>query len=163
VFKTIKIVIFLFVFPLLGTNAYSADVIGKGTDTIDKSKKVLKSLTRKSLKDKEIKDFLSKYVITIDDERGDGIVIYYFDDKIYKRYKELEFISEDKWKVSYLDKKLKIYYGDKKVTWKIQPGKKNIINIKEKITSTGKEYHFSYQDKTDYHVALEGQKLKKKD
>ena len=158
--KFFKIIVFIFIFPLLSTKIYSADVIGKSTDTIDKSKKVLKSLTRKSLKDKEIKVFLSKYVITINDEKEDGIVTYYFDDKIYKRYKNLELISEDKWKVAYLDKKLKIYYGDNKATWKIQLGKKNIIHIKEKIASLGKDYIFSYKDKTDFHVALEEKKVK---
>ena len=49
-------------------------------------KDVLKKLIKTSLKEKnEIKNFLSEYVITIDDERGDGIVTYYFEDKIYKR------------------------------------------------------------------------------
>ena len=162
--KVVKFIAVLLILPLLNTNINAVEVIDKGTETIDKikneGKTVLKSLTRTSLTDKEIKNFLSKYVITFDDERGDGLVTYYFDEKVYKRYKDLEFISEDKWKVSYLDKKLKLFYGNKKSTWKIQPGKINTINIKNKVTSLGNLYEFSYQSKTDYHVSLEEKKLK---
>jgi len=162
--KIIKILNFLFIFSFLNTNIYAVEVIDKGTKTIGKiknqGKTILNSLTRTSLKDQEIKIFLSEYVITIDDERGDGLVTYYFNEKVYKRYKDLELISEDKWKVSYLDKKLKIFYGKNKITWKIQPGKKNIINIKKNITSIGKSYEFFYQSKTDYHVSLEEKKIK---
>ena len=162
--KIVKFIAVLFILPLLNTNINAVEVIDKGTETIDKikneGKTVLKSLTRTSLTDKEIKNFLSEYVITFDDERGDGLVTYYFDEKVYKRYKDLDFISEDKWKVSYLDKKLKIFYGKNKITWKIQPGKKNIINIKKNITSIGKSYEFFYQSKTDYHVSLEEKKIK---
>ena len=162
--KVVKFIAVLLILPLLNTNINAVEVIDKGTETIDKirneGKTVLKSLTRTSLTDKEIKNFLSKYVITFDDERGDGLVTYYFDEKVYKRYKDLDFISEGKWKVSYLDKKLKIYNGKSKTTWKIQPGDKNMISIKEKITSMGKPYEFSYQSKTDYHVALEERKIK---
>ena len=43
-------------------------------------------------------------MIIIDDKRGDGIVTYYFEDTIYKRYKNLEVISEDRWKISRLGK-----------------------------------------------------------
>ena len=122
--KVVKFIAVLLILPLLNTNINAVEVIDKGTETIDKikneGKTVLKSLTRTSLTDKEIKNFLSKYVITFDDERGDGLVTYYFDDKVYKRYKDLELVSEGKWKVSYLDKKLKIFYGFtmKEMTWK---------------------------------------------
>ena len=162
--KIVKFIAVLFILPLLNTNINAVEVIDKGTETIDKikneGKTVLKSLTRTSLTDKEIKNFLSEYVITFDDERGDGLVTYYFEDKVYKRYKDLELVSEGKWKVSYLDKKLKIFYGNEKSTWKIQPGKINTINIKNKVTSLGKLYEFSYQSKTDYHVSLEEKKIK---
>ena len=153
-----KVIIIMF-FSLIFTTAHTADVIDKSTETIDKikieGKSILKTLTRTSLKEKEIKLFLSEHVITFDDERGDGLVTYYFNDKFYKRYKDLEFISEDKWKVSYLDKKLKIFNGENKNTWKIQLGKTNIINIKKKIASIGKSHEFSYQSKVDYNVALQ--------
>jgi len=164
--KIIKILNFLFIFSFLNTNIYAVEVIDKGTKTTCKiknqGKTILNSLTRTSLKDQEIKIFLSENEITIDDERGIGLVTYYFNEKVYKRYKDLELISEDKWKVSYLDKKLKIFYGKNKITWKIQPGIKNIISIKQKITSVGKQYEFSYQNKTDYHVKLEEKKIKDK-
>ena len=160
----LKIFSILVVFSLLNTNIYAAEVLDKGTKTIGKIKnesgKVFNSLIKKSLNEDEIKEFLSNYVITIDDKRGDGLVTYYFEDKVYKRYKDLELVSEDKWKVSYLDKKLKIFYGNGKSTWKIQPGKINTINIKNKVTSLGNLYEFSYQSKTDYHVSLEEKKLK---
>jgi hypothetical protein len=164
--KLINFITILFILPLLNTNIYAVEVIDKGAEVIDKIKNdgttILKSLTRKSLNKDEIKNFLIEYVITIDDERGDGIVTYFFDNATYKRFKDLELISEDKWKISYLDKKLKIYYGKSKFTWKIQPGIKNIISIKQKITSVGKQYEFSYQNKTDYHVKLEEKKIKDK-
>jgi hypothetical protein len=59
------------------------------------SKSVLKTFTRKTLKKDEILDFLSKNFIIIDNQRGDGLVTYYFEDIIYKRYKDLQIISED--------------------------------------------------------------------
>jgi len=152
-----KIFSILIVLSLLSTNIYAAEVLDKGADTVGKIKnesgKIFNSLIKKSLTGKEIKEFMSEYVITIDDKRGDGLVTYYFEDKVYKRYKDLELVSEGKWKVSYLDKKLKIFYGNEKSTWKIQPGKINTINIKNKVTSLGKLYEFSYQSKTDYHVS----------
>ena len=162
--KATKIIITLFILSLLNTNIYAVEVIDKSAEKLDKiknqSQTIIKSLTKKSLKEKEIKKFLSEYVITIDDGRGDGSVTYYFDDGVQKRYKDLELISEDKWKVSYLDKKLKVFYGESKFTWKIRPGKKNTINIKKKIASIGKSYEFSYHSKTEYHVSLEEKKLK---
>ena len=158
------ILIFTLLSPLLYKNVQAVEIVNKSNETINKiktdTKNVLKKLSKTSLKENEIKIFLSEYVITIDDERGDGLVTYYFNEKVYKRYKDLELISEDKWKVSYLDKKLKIFYGKNKITWKIQPGKKNIINIKKNITSIGKSYEFFYQSKTDYHVSLEEKKIK---
>jgi len=159
-----KIFSILIILSLLSTNIYAAEVLDKKADTVGKIKnesgKIFNSLIKKSLTGKEIKKFMSEYVITIDDKRGDGLVTYYFDDKVYKRYKDLELVSEGKWKVSYLDKKLKIFYGNEKSTWKIQPGKINTINIKNKVTSLGKLYEFSYQSKTDYHVSLEEKKIK---
>ena len=162
--KIIIIIIMIFVSPSINSNSYAVEVIDKGAETIGKikseGKNVLKSLIRKSLKGEEINKFIEEYVITIDDGRGDGLVTYYFYEKVYKRYKDLEFVSEDKWKISYLDKKLKIYNEETKSTWKIQPGKENIINIKKNISSLGKQIKFSYRSKTDYHVALEEKKIK---
>ena len=159
----IKILIISFYFFSINMHANAVEVLDKSTKTLTKIKTestgVLKKLIKTSLKEKEINKFLSEYVITIDDQRGDGIVTYYFEDKIYKRYKDLKLISEDKWKVSYLDKKLKIYYGKEKSTWKIQPAGESTIEIKTKLSFLGKSYRFSYPYKTDYNVLLEEQKL----
>ena len=155
--------VFFYVFTI-NINVHAVEVLDKGSETLDKitteGKDALKKLIKKSLKEKKvIKEFLSEYVITIDDQRGDGIVTYYFEDKIYKRYKDLKLISEDKWKVSYLDKKLKIFYGKEKSTWKIQPDGESTIDIKTKLSFLGKSYRFSYPYKTDYNVLLEEKKL----
>ena len=161
-FKILTISIYFF---LNNINAHAVEVLDKGSETLEKikteSKGVLKKLIKTSLKDKEINAFLLEYVITIDDERGDGIVTYYFEDKVYKRYKDLKLISEDKWKVSYLDKKLKIYYGKEKSTWKIQPAGESTIDIKTKLSLLGKLHRFSYPYKTDFHGLLEEKKLSK--
>ena len=161
-FKILTISIYFF---LNNINAHAVEVLDKGSETLEKikteSKGVLKKLIKTSLKDKEINAFLLEYVITIDDERGDGIVTYYFEDKVYKRYKDLKLISEDKWKVSYLDKKLKIYYGKEKSTWKIQPAGESTIDIKTKLILLGKLHRFSYPYKTDFHELLEEKKLSK--
>jgi len=159
----IKILIISFYFFSINMHANAVEVLDKSTKTLTKIKTestgVLKKLIKTSLKEKEINKFLSEYVITIDDQRGDGIVTYYFEDKIYKRYKDLKLISEDKWKVAYLDKKLKIYYGKEKSTWKIQPAGESTIDIKTKLSFLGKSYRFSYPYKTDYNVLLEEKKL----
>ena len=159
----IKILIISFYFFSINIHANAVEVLDKSTKTLTKIKTestgVLKKLIKTSLKEKEINIFLSEYVITIDDQRGDGIVTYYFEDKIYKRYKDLKLISEDKWKVSYVDKKLKIYYGKEKSTWKIQPAGESTIDIKTKLSFLGKSHRFSYPYKTDYNVLLEEEKL----
>ena len=159
----IKVLIISFYFFSINMHANAVEVLDKSTKTLTKIKTettgVLKKLIKKSLKEKEINKFLSEYVITIDDQRGDGIVTYYFEDKIYKRYKDLKLVSEDKWKVSYLDKKLKIFYGKEKSTWKIQPAGESTIEIKTKLSFLGKSYRFSYPYKTDYNVLLEEEKL----
>jgi hypothetical protein len=137
------------------SNVFALEV----TDKIKKeSKDILKTLTRKSLNKDEILIFLSEYVIIIDDKRGDGSVIYYFDDFTYKRYNNLILISEDKWNISKLGF-LKLYNNNIKETWKIQPSKENTINIKKKFNSLGELYKFSYEDKTNFYLKLEEKKL----
>ena len=161
--KFLKVLAIFFYFFSVSMNVNAVEVLDKSSETLEKitteGKSVLKKLIKTSLKEKEINIFLSEYVITIDDQRGDGIVTYYFEDKIYKRYKDLKLISEDKWKVSYLDKKLKIYYGKEKSTWKIQPAGESTIDIKTKLSFLGKSYRFSYLYKSDYNVLLEEKKL----
>jgi len=161
--KFLKILAVIFYFFSISMNVNAVEVLDKSSETLEKitteGKSVLKKLIKTSLKEKEINEFLYEFVITIDDQRGDGIVTYYFEDKIYKRYKDLKLISEDKWKVSYLDKKLKIYYGKEKSTWKIQPAGESTIDIKTKLSFLGKSYRFSYLYKSDYNVLLEEKKL----
>jgi len=161
--KFLKVLAIFFYFFSVSMNVNAVEVLDKSSETLEKitteGKTVLKKLIKTSLKEKEINIFLSEYVITIDDQRGDGIVTYYFEDKIYKRYKDLKLISEDKWKVSYVDKKLKIYYGKEKSTWKIQPAGESTIDIKTKLSFLGKSHRFSYPYKADYNVLLEEEKL----
>lgn len=143
------------IYFILSLNAFATEVIDK---VKNENKSVFKILTKKSLTKIETINFISEYVITIDDNKGDGLVTYYFDDRVYKRYKDFEIISENKWKFSKLGN-LIVFYSGKKSTWKIQPSKKNTINIKKKFNFIGKLYKFSYQNKTDFYLTLEEKKL----
>ena len=141
--------IFLSLFFITQTNA---------VEKIDKAKNILKTLSRTSLDKKQTLEFITKNVITFDDQRGDGLVTYYFYDKTYKRFKDLEVISEDFWllpKMGYF----KLLDNDIKVIWKIQLGKQNKILIKKKSASIGKLYDFTYVLKDDYYILLEEKKL----
>ena len=115
--------IFLSLFFIAHTNAVEKN---------DKAKNILKILSRKSLDKKQTLEFISNNVITFDDKKGDGLVTYYFYDETYKRFKDLEVISEDSWelpKIGYfklLDKGIKII-------WKIQLGKQNKILLKKNL------------------------------
>jgi len=147
----------IIVFFLLNTDTsvLAADVIYK---VKKESKNIFKTLTGKSLKKDELIIFLSNYVFLINDKRGDGVVTYYFEDTLYKRYKKLELLSVDKWRISKLGH-LKIFNDIDQYTWKIQPGKKNVINIKKKFGTVGQLYEFSYQNKTEFYLELEEKKL----
>ena len=151
IFK-IMIVLSLFIYP---ANTLSKEVISQ---IKKKSKNVFRTLTRKSLTKKEVAKFLYEYVIIIDDERGDGLVTYYFDNGFYKRYKNLELISKDKWNFS-ITGFIKIFNNKDKEIWKIQPSIKNTINIKKKLKLVGKLHKFSYENKTDFYLKLERKKL----
>ena len=139
----------------IDNNVIAVDVIN---NIKIESKNVLKILTRKSLKKNDIIKFINNNIIIIDDKRGDGQVVYYFIDEVYKRYKNLELISQDNWKIL-RSGHLHLYNNNKKDVWKIQIGKENTINIKKKFNSIGDLYTFSYQDKTDYYLKLEEKKL----
>ena len=142
-------IIFLSLFFITQTNA---------VEKIDKAKNILKTLSRTSLDKKQTLEFITKNVITFDDQRGDGLVTYYFYDKTYKRFKDLEVISEDFWllpKMGYF----KLLDNDIKLIWKIQLGKQNTINIKTKINSIGKLHEFSFNNKTNYYIKLEEKKI----
>ena len=147
----------MILFLFFNSSSFALDSENKtlnGIDKIkDKSKNIFKNLTRKSLNKDQTLKFISKYVIIIDDKKGDGTVIYYFEDNSYKRYKGLNIISEDAWEMSRLDH-IKIFDSNGKVTWKIQIGKENIINIKKGLNPVGKMFKFSYSDKTDFHLKL---------
>ena len=148
----------IFLFLNINNNVFAIETINK---IKKESKNIFKTITRKSLTKKELLQFLAEYVIIIDDKKGNGIVTYYFEDVIYKRYKNLELISQDKWTISKLGS-LKILDNGKKSTWKIQSAEKNIINIKHKIASIGNMYNFNYEDKTDYYLKLEEKKINSK-
>ena len=127
----------------------------------EKGKKIFKTLTRKSLKNDEIINFLNENVITLKNDGGYSNITYYFEDKIYKRYKNLEFISRGRWKISKFGN-LILFDNNNKITWKIQPGEKNFINIKEKKKIIGTLYEFSYGYKTDFYLNLEERKMREK-
>ena len=155
----ISITIFLL---LYNTNLLAVEIIDKIKNERDKiskeGKSIFKTLTRKSLTETEVLSFVSEYVIEFDDGRGDGLVTYFFEDAIYKRYKNLEIISEGFWGFSMLGK-LKISNNNKNDIWGIQPAKQNTIRIKKRATSVGKLYEFSYKRKTDFYLKLEEKKI----
>ena len=151
-----KIIISVIIFLSISiTNTLAVELIEQ---IKNESKNVFKNLTKKSLNKKEVKIFLSNYVIIFDDKKDDGLVTYFFDDLVYRRYKDLNLISEGKWTLSRAGK-LKLFFNDNKETWKIQPGKNNTINIKKVLTSIGKLYKFSYEDKISFHIDLEEKKI----
>ena len=151
-FLRVTIILFLLNF---NNNVLAVEVI----DEVKKeSKNIFKTLTGKSLKKDELIIFLSNYVFSINDKRGDGVVTYYFEDNVYKRFKNLELLSVDKWRFSKLGH-LKIFYDDIQHTWKIRPGKNNVINIKKKFGTVGELHEFSYQNKTEFYLELEEKKI----
>ena len=173
-----KLLNIMILFLFISSNAYALETVdkgvskaresvGKGVDkaregvskTKNKAKNILKTLSRKTLDKEETLKFIAKYVITLEDNRGDGLVTYYFEDNKYKRYKNLKIISEDVWKITRLGK-LKLFDNGTEFIWKIQPAKINTINIKKKFGVIGKLYEFTYNSKTDFYLILEEEKLK---
>lgn len=150
----LKIIIIFFCINV-NTSTLAVEVIDKISN---ESKNIFKTLTRKSLKKEKLLEFILNNVIIIDDKRGDGVVTYYFEDSIYKRYKDLKIISQDVWKISSFGF-LNILNGPKKHIWKVQIEKGNTINIKDKLNSVGTLHEFSYQDKTNYYIKVEEKKF----
>ena len=149
----IKVILFCFIisnFALADENSTVKDL----NDQINKLEKKLedtinfslKALTGKSLNKNETNEFLLKYVITLKDERGDGVVTYLFNDGEYKRYKNFEEISAGAWRFTKTGK-LRVFNEDIKLTWKIKIGSENTINIKPKFDPLGKLYTFEYKEK----------------
>ena len=115
-----------------------------------------KTLSGKSLNKKETKDFILNNAITLEDERGEGVVTYVFNEKEYFRYKEYKKISTDGWRFTNIGK-LRLFDGDLKISWRIKlgkKGKKDVINIKAKFDPIGKIYEFSYIPKSQYFEKL---------
>ena len=133
----------LIIFLLFTSNIFAADEIEKG-------KTLLKSLSKKSLTKKETISFLKEYAVIVEDERGDGKVVYIFDDDKYSRYKGSEIISTDAWRFSKLGA-LRLFNKDIKMTWKIKiSDKENLINIKTKFDPVGKLYEFEVKTKKEF-------------
>ena len=121
----------------------------------------LKALSGKSLNKKDTKKFLSEYVFHLQDERGDGKVSYFFNDKEYIRYKNYEEISSGAWRFTNAGT-LRVFNKDIKLSWKIKLGKENNINIKTKFDPIGKLYKFEYQPKESFLEELNNFKEQKK-
>tara|TARA_Y100000768_G_scaffold383924_1_gene366947 strand:- start:1424 stop:2788 length:1365 start_codon:yes stop_codon:yes gene_type:complete len=140
----VKILLNLIIFFVLTINSSFAE-------NVDPVKNLLKTITGKSLNKEQTQKFLSEYVIIIEDERGDGLVTYLFDDRNYIRYKNYEQISTGAWRFTKTGQ-LRVFNQDVKLTWKIQIGKNNDnkINIKPKFDPLGKLYGFNYQAKEDF-------------
>ena len=127
------------------------------TTTIDPVKKLgstLKAITGKSLNKDETRQFLSEFVIILEDERGDGTVTYLFDDENYTRYKDYEEISTGAWRFTKTGV-LRVFNKDIKLSWRIKLAKnnennENNVNIKAKFDPIGKLYSFNYQAKEDF-------------
>jgi len=118
-------------------------------EELDKAKSFLKNLTKKSLSKKETLMFIENFAITLQDERGDGVVTYIFNDKEYNRYQEGKIISKGAWRFTKLGS-LRLFNGDIKLTWKIKISDENYILIKTKYQPIAKSYTFSYEPKNDY-------------
>ena len=140
------------VFILVGSS-YATE---QKTVTIDTTKvtNLLKKLIGKTLKKDETIKFLNDYAITIEDERGNGVVTYIFDEQNYKRYKDFKVISDDAWRFTNTGQ-LRLFNTDIKLTWKIKLDKENTINIKAKYAPIGKLYSFTYELKADYLAKVE--------
>ena len=114
----------------------------------------------KSLKKNETIKYLKQFAITLEDERGDGLVTYVFDKKDYYRFKNFEIISVDGWRFSKLGA-LRLFNGDLKLTWKINP-EKGVINIKAKFNPVGKFYKFTSQPRKEYLTSAKEYRLAEK-
>ena len=130
-------------------------------DPVKKLGSTLKAITGKSLNKDETKQFLSEFVLILEDERGDGTVTYLFDDRNYSRYKDYEEISTGAWRFTKTGV-LRVFNKDIKLSWRIKLGKNddNNVNIKAKFDPIGKLYSFNYQVKEDFLSELNDHKEK---
>ena len=127
-------------------------LLAENHNPINKLEKVLgstfKTLSGKSLDEDETKNFVLNYAITLEDERGQGVVTYIFDENNYVRYKNFEKISDGDWRFTNLGA-MRVFNQDIKLTWRIKLGD-NSINIKAKFDPIGKLYNFEYEEKVLY-------------
>ena len=98
-----------------------------------KDKNIFKTLTRKSLDKAQALNFLSEYVIVIDEKNGEGTITYFFDDIVYKKYKNFDLISINNWTISRTGTLTLFDANNNKTFWKIQPSNKDTINIKRSL------------------------------
>ena len=141
--KLLKSILLLF-FLIIFTNYSLAE--SKIDKAVDQTTDFLKSVSKRGLNKNQTAEFINNYAITLKDERTDGEVTYIFDSESYKRYKDGKVISEDGWRFSKLGA-LRLFNGDIKLTWKIKIGKENLMVIKKKFQTIGKEYPFKYKQK----------------
>jgi len=137
----------------LAGSSYASE---ENTVTIDttKVKDFFETFSGKTLKKDDIIKFLNEYAIIIEDERGNGVVTYIFDEENYKRYKDFKVISDDAWRFTNTGQ-LRLFNANIKLTWKIILNKENKISIKAKYAPFAKFYSFVYEPKADYLTKLE--------
>ena len=110
------------------------------------------NVNAEKLKKKEMENLITKYVLILDDGKGDGVVTYFFDQskREYFRIKKFKTISKNAYRFTKTGQ-LRIFEpGDIKLTWKIEMGEKNIIEIKAKYSPKGKKYNFKYATKEKF-------------
>ena len=110
------------------------------------------NVNAEKLKKKEMENLITKYVLILDDGKGDGVVTYFFDQskREYFRIKKFKTISKNAYRFTKTGQ-LRIFEpGDIKLTWKIKMGEKNIIEIKAKYSPKGKKYNFKYATKEKF-------------
>ena len=110
------------------------------------------NVNAEKLKKKEMENLITKYVLILDDGKGDGVVTYFFDQskREYFRIKNFKTISKNAYRFTKTGQ-LRIFEpGDIKLTWKIEMGEKNMIEIKAKYSPKGKKYNFKYATKEKF-------------
>ena len=146
----IFIVLFLFINSAAAEKTTTQEQLEKKLEKLEEVIGTsIKAISGKGLSKKNTEKFLSEYVLILQDERGDGVVTYFFNDKEYVRYKEYEKISVDAWRFTKTGR-LRIFNKNIKLSWRIKLGKENNINIKAKFDPIGKLYNFDYQSKDEF-------------
>ena len=145
-FKLFNLIIFFLIISFHNLLADDHDPIKNLEKVIGST---FKTLSTKSLNKEDTKNFVLNYAITLEDERGDGLVTYIFDENNYIRYKDFKKISDGAWRFTNIGN-MRVFNQDIKLTWKIKLGENNDINIKTKFDPIGKLYNFEYEEKDAY-------------